>query len=249
MTKELIGWWWCTSERTLPHGDGREIKIGERLTVTGKIIPCQNGLHASRRALDALQYAPGEIVCRVRLSGTIVEEQDKAAASERTVLAMADAGNLLHEFACWCAEQALKREQDQQREPDPRCWAAIEAKRQWLKGDITDEQLVAARAAARAAAREDAWEDAWAAAREDAWAAAWEAARGDAWAAAREAARAAAREDAWAAAWAAAWEAAWAAAWAAAWEAARAAAWAAQNKELETRLYALLGICAPAATV
>ncbi len=83
----------------------------------------------------------------------------------------------LHEFACRCAEEALKLVKD----PDPRSVAAIEAKRKWLKGEITDEELVAARGAA--------WDAAWAAASAAASDAAWDAARAAAWAAARAAAR------------------------------------------------------------
>ena len=100
---------------------------------------------------------------------------------------------LLHEFACWCAEQALALIDD----PDPRSIAAIEAKRRWMRGEITDNELAAARAAAKSAAR--------AAAKSAAWYAAWDDAR--------TAARAAAKSAAWAAAWydarAAAWDDAW----------------------------------------
>lgn len=66
---------------------------------------------------------------------------------------------LLHEFACRCAEYALSFIE----KPDPRSVAAIEAKRAWLRGEISDDELAAAsaaawdaRAAASAAAREDA---------------------------------------------------------------------------------------------
>ena len=91
---------------------------------------------------------------------------------------------VLHEYACRCAEYALTFV----REPDSRSIAAIEAKRKWLRGEISNDDLTAARAAAwaaadaaRAAARA-AWA-AWAAA-DAAWAAA-----DAAWAAARAAAR------------------------------------------------------------
>jgi hypothetical protein len=76
---------------------------------------------------------------------------------------------VLHEFACRVAEQALKWISD----PDPRSVAAIAAKRAWLRGEITDEQLREARVsaiilswpadeslamfAANASAREAAW--------------------------------------------------------------------------------------------
>ena len=58
----------------------------------------------------------------------------------------------LHEFACVCAERALSRVEN----PDPRSVAAIEAKRAWMKGEISDAELAAASAAAWVAAREHA---------------------------------------------------------------------------------------------
>ena len=57
---------------------------------------------------------------------------------------------ILHEFACRCDEYALSFAES----PDPRSIAAIKAKRKWLRGEITDAELYAARAAAWAAARE-----------------------------------------------------------------------------------------------
>jgi hypothetical protein len=105
---------------------------------------------------------------------------------------------LLWEWACWCAERALLHERKEGREPDPRSWAAIEARRAWLRGEIDDEALRAAWAAARDAARDAAW-DAARAARDAAWDAAGDAAWDAAWAA-RDAARAAARDAARAAA-------------------------------------------------
>ena len=55
---------------------------------------------------------------------------------------------ILHEFACRCAENALVLVEN----PDARSVAAIEAKRAWLRSEITDAQLAAAWGAARAAA-------------------------------------------------------------------------------------------------
>ena len=95
---------------------------------------------------------------------------------------------VLHEYACRCAEYALTFV----REPDSRSIAAIEAKRKWLRGEISNDDLTAARAAAWDAACDAANAaacDANAAARAAAWAAwaAWDAARD----AARDAAAAA----------------------------------------------------------
>ena len=92
---------------------------------------------------------------------------------------------VLHEYACRCAEYALTFV----REPDSRSIAAIEAKRKWLRGEISNDDLTAAWAARTAAWAADA--AARAAARAAADAAAWTA---DAAARAAAAAAAAARE-------------------------------------------------------
>ena len=106
---------------------------------------------------------------------------------------------ILHEFACRCAEYALTFIAN----PDPRSVAAIEAKRKWLRGEITDAELDSAHYAAMYAARYAVLAAAQDVARDAAWAAAWAAAR----AAARYAAIAAARAAAWAVASDAAWDA------------------------------------------
>ena len=64
--------------------------------------------------------------------------------------------SILHEFACVCAEYALSLIEN----PDPRSIKAIEVKRAWIRGEATDGELAAARAAAWAAsdaASEAAW--------------------------------------------------------------------------------------------
>ena len=115
---------------------------------------------------------------------------------------------ILHEFACRCAEYALSFVES----PDPRSIAAIEAKRKWLRGEITDAELDAARGeardaahdtamyatriAARVAAQDVAWVIARVIAQDAAWAAALDtacAACDVAWAAAHDAAMYAAR--------------------------------------------------------
>ena len=90
---------------------------------------------------------------------------------------------ILHEFACRCAERALDRID----KPDARSVAAIEAKRKWLLGEISDKELVAAMDAAWSAVCVSAM----AVARAAACAASWSSERAAACAAARSAARAA----------------------------------------------------------
>jgi len=202
---------------------------GEWLLHDGSVVPCESGLHASKRAIDALRYAPHEeriVLCRVEVAGTVIEHgDDKLAASERRILWRLDGDTtdrVLREFARWSASRVLH------------LWDAPPVVRQWLEtGDesLRDAAWAAARAAAGdaawAAAGDAAWAAAGAAARAAAWAAAWDVATDAAKAAAEDAARAAARAATRAADWAA-WAAA-RAAWAAAWTAARDA----QNTELE----------------
>jgi hypothetical protein len=180
---------------------GEPVEVGRTYRVEGKIVPCENGLHGSVRLIDALTYASSSILTRCRYDGTIVHENNKLASSERTILWIGDIEPILHEAECVFAKGALRIA----KVTDPRSWAAIEAKRKWLRGEITDEELAAAALPAEAAAS----------------AAAWDAAGDAAWKAASAAAGAAAS--------AAAWDAAGDAAWKAAWE----AAWEAQNDWLE----------------
>ena len=56
--------------------------------------------------------------------------------------------DILNEFACRCAERALSRVEN----PDPRSVAAIQAKRKWMRGEISDEEMLDAYTAAENAA-------------------------------------------------------------------------------------------------
>ena len=150
--KPVLGWWFCDPDASgvvrLPHRDGRVVKVGETLKVEGKIVSCERGLHASIRAIDALKYAPGSTVCRVRLGGTIVKADDKVAASERTVLWMVDAGTTLRLFACDCDDAALHAERKAGREPDPRTWEAVRVGRLFAIGKASEAERSAAESAA-----------------------------------------------------------------------------------------------------
>ena len=144
MNDTVEAWHWIAPDRMTRYAPRVPIVVGETLRVEPPIALCERGLHASLRALDALQYAPGTIVCRVRMSGDIVRGDDKLVATERTVLWMYDATRVLHEFACWCATQALDREESAGRKVDPRSHAAIACKLAWLDGKATVNELDAA---------------------------------------------------------------------------------------------------------
>ena len=188
MSKDVLAWHFVGD--TLR--DGRPIPAdGVTLKHKGKLELCASGLHASERLIDALQYAPGPILCRVKMGGTIKKDSDQLVARQRTILWRVNSTDMLREFARQCALDVAH------------LWNMPPVVRQYL--ETGDERF---RAAARDATRDAAWDAAWAAARDAAWdaarAAAWDAAWAAAWAAAWDAAWAAARDAAWDAAWAAA---------------------------------------------
>ena len=137
----MLGWHFLSDDCRMQFGRRTKVKAGETYSAKGSLEMCVNGMHASKRILDALKNAPGPIVCRVELKGAILFGSDKAAARERHVFWMLDVTNILHEFACRCAEDALAL----MKQPDRRSIAAIRAKRDWLKRKITDKQLAANR--------------------------------------------------------------------------------------------------------
>jgi hypothetical protein len=202
---KVLAWHFCKvseGEPILRNGEPAK-RVGKTEHYLDEVVMCRFGLHASKNIMDALNDAPGCYLRRVECSGEMVMGDNKLVCSHRKILAEANMEQLLHEFACRCAERALEVTGIM----DARCFAAINAKRAWLRGEINHEQLATARAAAWAAARNAAWDAACAAARNAAWDAAFYAARAAARAAALAAARAAALDAARAAARAAA--AAW----------------------------------------
>lgn len=97
MTEEIKAWHFV--DNTLR--DGRPIPAdGEWLKHTGKIKPCESGLHASVRLIDALGYAPGNTICRVIVRGGIKHhDNDKIVGRERLILWRYDAEATLRLFA------------------------------------------------------------------------------------------------------------------------------------------------------
>jgi len=207
-TKSILAWHFISTDCRLRYGDSRLVTPGSVVSVAdpSKLNTCTYGMHASVDVLDALEYAPGPVLCRVELSGTIIKDTDKLCAESRRVVWMADpkkADFAMRKFARRCALDVAH------------LWEMPDVVRRYL--ETGGEEI---RDAAWAAARDAAWDAAWAAAR----AAAGDVAGDAAWAAARAAARDVAGDAAWAAAWAAARAAAGDVAGDAAWAAARAAA-------------------------
>jgi hypothetical protein len=193
---------------------------GVTLVYDKPIELCVSGYHASRRVLDALQFAPGPTLCRVNCSGIVKEIESKLVCSERTIIDRIDATDILWKFSRECSLSVLDK------------WDAPEIVRKFLE---TGDEVY--RSAAQSEARDVAWRVTRSAAGDAAWSAVRSAADGADWSAAWSAARSAARSAALSAADVSALSAARSAALSAidvsALSAARSAAWSDLTKVLE----------------
>lgn len=147
--RRVRAWHFVADNGRLGYDDKRLVRVGETLSCDGEIELCRNGMHGSRRLIDALDYASGSVLCLVDIFGEVDEGSDKLVGRSRTVLWMRNIDKELHLFACDVAEQALQKHGV----TDRRSYAAIQAKRDWLAGKISPETLEAAARAARDAAR------------------------------------------------------------------------------------------------
>lgn len=170
-TDKVLAWHFIKQDRKLR--DGRLVEVGRTYEIEPPLKMCKHGLHASELPLDAVRYAPDSIICRVVCSGEIIRGIDKLVATRREVLWIADVAQALHEFACWCAEQAIAREWKRGKEPDVRSIKAIKVKRSWLLGRAIDEDLIDAENAAWKVENELRFhdKDSWYASRAAAWSA------------------------------------------------------------------------------
>lgn len=86
---------------------GKKLRDGSAVPEVGETLKYKDGghrLHSSESIFDAMKYAPGSTIHRVKLGADILKPQeDILAATERTILWSVDAEELLKAFARKCA--------------------------------------------------------------------------------------------------------------------------------------------------
>ena len=162
----MRAYYFSESNKKLRYGDDRQIRKGRTHKVKGEPVMCEHGLHASKRALDALGYAPGSYLWVVEMAGKIVEGDDKVVATERAYIDGFEASDLLREFA---RKQALINIEKIYKYCSKKDYDLIVKYLETGDPNIQD--------AAESAARSAAWSAAESAARSAARSAAWSAAR------------------------------------------------------------------------
>lgn len=163
----VYGWHFLYEGHKLRDGTTAP-KNGEWLKVKNPVI-CKRGLHGSLTPYDALQYAPGPILCLCEFSKPADQHDDKFVSSRRRIIARMDATEMLRYYARMQALSVIH------------CWDAPDVVLDYL---MTGDKYIrsAAWSATRAAAMEEAWSAAWWATRAAtesaaAWLAAWSATR------------------------------------------------------------------------
>ena len=146
------------------YGNEPPWTVGERREVKGKLSLCQWGYHYGFTPNDALDYASGPILCLVEVQKRGPKDGTKGCSRSRKLLKAVNVERIFHELACDIAEDVLPIFEEKH-PGDKRPRLAIEAKRKWLNGEITEEALTAAREAAGAAAKAAVGAAAWSAAR------------------------------------------------------------------------------------
>ena len=110
LTREnaILAWHFLPQNGQTTHDENVMVRAGQTLALPPDEKPelCEYGYHASINPVDALHYAPGLIVQRCELWGYVSKGEDKLVASKRTCVFVADAIQVIVEFAKWCAERA-----------------------------------------------------------------------------------------------------------------------------------------------
>jgi len=162
-------------------------EIGKWNKQEGDLECCKNGLHASLTPLESLNNIYGDRWFIAEARGKIVKEDNKFCASEMRLINEIPV-IVIKRFALFCEKQCLKN-YEKEYPNDSRVSECIRITELYLDGEVTIDELSAAKSAAWLAAESAAKSAAWLAAESAAWlakSAAWSA-ESAAWLAAKSA--------------------------------------------------------------
>lgn len=158
-TSKILAWHFLRNDRRLQHSPYTKVEVGQTLEVEPPLRLCSRGLHASVRAMDALRYAPGTILCRVELWSDVAWSlgQDKLCAQYRRVLWMADAEKVI---GLWLVEEVEEKFRLERIE-DETFSRVLAVRRAFLDGEATRAELNDAKMRMISVPFSDAWTLVW----------------------------------------------------------------------------------------
>jgi len=115
-------------------------KIGEWNKVSGKIVCCSNGIHASLTPRDSIRNVYGQRWFISEARGEIVKQDNKFAASEMRIVEEIPK-IVLQRFAIWCAKDSLKY-YEKKYPKDTRASDCIQAAEDYFDGKIKVDELI-----------------------------------------------------------------------------------------------------------
>jgi hypothetical protein len=147
---KIITWKFIGKNNELLDANRPIVKVGIKSVIEDPKLDLRYAPDRSSRmyssfstSLEALMafLANGPNICKAKISGEILNNYPGGfLSSEFEPIFIADVTSILHELACWCAEQYLDEfETKYPNEDNPR--KAIKAKRDWLNKKISDEDL------------------------------------------------------------------------------------------------------------
>ena len=104
----IKAWHFAANNKKLMYDDNRPVRRNVRYFARPKgneLELRRHGMHGSKNILDALQWAPGNVITWCEFGGQIIQDDDKLVAEWRKPLWVYDATELLLEFTRWCALQ------------------------------------------------------------------------------------------------------------------------------------------------
>ena len=115
-------------------------KVGEWNKISGKIVPCSNGLHAALTPRDSLRNVYGQRWFISEARGEIVKQDNKFAVSEMRIVEEIPK-IVLQRFAIWCADSSLEY-YEKKYAKDTRAIDCIQAAKDYLDVKIKVDELI-----------------------------------------------------------------------------------------------------------
>ena len=99
MNTDKLYFWFSEEDKRLRFGDGRLAKTGVTHSVKGELLLYCNGLHASKKIIDALAMTTGKHLWVVSVSDEKIVDKYQVCARSRTYIAGFNATKMAERFA------------------------------------------------------------------------------------------------------------------------------------------------------